>query len=131
MNGTLASPSSRIRSAGSSRRVRHHSKAGYETSSLCSIVENDNPAMDLVAKQWTAIGDETNTAIELIHHTKKTGGADATVEDGRGAVALLAAVRSAQVLNKMTPDEGNKAGVENHRQYFKVENGKANLAPPP
>ena len=87
--------------------------------------------MDMVAKQWTAIADETNTAIELIHHTKKTGGADATVEDGRGAVALLAAVRSAQVLNKMTPDEGTKAGVENHRQYFKVENGKANLAPPP
>lgn len=95
------------------------------------IVENDNPAMDMVAKQWTAIADETNTAIELIHHTKKTGGADATVEDGRGAVALLAAVRSAQVLNKMTPDEGAKAGVDNHRQYFKVENGKANLAPPP
>jgi AAA domain len=95
------------------------------------IVENDNPAMDMVAKQWTAIADETNTAIELIHHTKKTGGADATVEDGRGAVALLAAVRSAQVLNKMTPDEGAKAGVDNHRQHFKVENGKANLAPPP
>ena len=95
------------------------------------IVENDNPAMDMVAKQWTAIADETNTAIELIHHTKKTGGADATVEDGRGAVALLAAVRSAQVLNKMTPDDGAKAGVDNHRQYFKVENGKANLAPPP
>ena len=95
------------------------------------IVENDNPAMDMVAKQWTAIADQTNTAIELIHHTKKTGGADATVEDGRGAVALLAAVRSAQVLNKMTPDEGTKAGVDNYRQYFKVENGKANLAPPP
>jgi hypothetical protein len=59
------------------------------------------------------------------------GGAEATVEDGRGAVAVLAAVRSAQVLNKMTPDEGAKAGVDNYRQYFKVENGKANLAPPP
>jgi hypothetical protein len=40
-------------------------------------------------------------------------------------------VRSAQVLNKMTPDEGTKAGVDNHREYFKVENGKPNLAPPP
>src|SRR5207342_1656868 len=54
-----------------------------------------------------------------------------TVEDGRGAVAVLAAVRSAQALNKMTIDEGAKAGVDNHRQYFKVENGKANLAAPP
>jgi AAA domain/Bifunctional DNA primase/polymerase, N-terminal len=95
------------------------------------VTENDTMAMDLVAKKWTAIADETNTAIELIHHTRKTGGAEATVEDGRGAVAVLAAVRSAQVLNKMTPDEGAKAGVANHREYFKVENGKANLAPPP
>jgi hypothetical protein len=95
------------------------------------VTENDTMAMELVAKKWTAIADETNAAIELIHHTRKTGGAEATVEDGRGAVAVLAAVRSAQVLNKMTPDEGAKAGVENHREYFKVENGKANLAPPP
>jgi hypothetical protein len=95
------------------------------------VTENDTMAMDLVAKKWTAIADETNAAVELIHHTKKTGGAEATVEDGRGAVAVLNAVRSAQVLNKMTPDEGAKAGVDNHRQYFKVDNGKANLAPPP
>jgi hypothetical protein len=60
-----------------------------------------------------------------------TGGAEATVEDGRGASALLAAVRSAQVLNKMTAREGKSAGVANHREYFKVENGKANLTPPP
>jgi hypothetical protein len=95
------------------------------------VTENDNTAMDLVAKKWNAIADQTNTAIELIHHTKKTGGAAATVEDGRGAVALLAAVRSAQVLNKMTPEEATKAGVANHRGYFKVENGKANLAASP
>jgi hypothetical protein len=95
------------------------------------VTENDNMAMELVAKKWTAIADETNAAIELIHHTKKTGGAEATVEDGRGAVAVLAAVRSAQVLNKMTKDDGAKAGVDNYRQYFNVENGKANLAPPP
>ena len=95
------------------------------------VTENDTMAMDLVAKKWTAIADETNAAVELIHHTKKTGGAEATVEDGRGAVAVLNAVRSAQVLNKMTTDEGAKAGVDNHRQYFKVDNGKANLAPPP
>jgi hypothetical protein len=95
------------------------------------VTENDTMAMDLVAKQWTKIADETSAAIELVHHTRKTGGAEATVEDGRGAVAVLAAVRSAQVLNKMTKDDGAKAGVENFRQYFSVETGKANLAPPP
>jgi hypothetical protein len=95
------------------------------------VSESDNMAMEMVAKQWTKIADEADAAIELIHHTRKTGGAEATVEDGRGAVAVLAAVRSAQVLNRMTPDEAAKAGVEKHREYFKVENGKANLAPPP
>ncbi|WP_407146348.1 AAA family ATPase [Bradyrhizobium sp. ORS 86] len=95
------------------------------------VTENDTMAMELVAKKWTAIADQTNTAIELIHHTRKTGGAEATVEDGRGAVALLNAVRSAQVLNKMTKDDGAKAGVANYREYFNIENGKPNLAPPP
>ena len=30
----------------------------------------------------------------------------------------------------MTKDEGEKAGVENHRLYFRTYNDKANLAPP-
>jgi hypothetical protein len=95
------------------------------------VTENDTMAMDLVAKKWTSIADETDSAVELIHHTRKTGGAEATVEDGRGAAAVLYAVRSAQVLNKMTEADGAKAGVDNHRQYFNVENGKVNIAPPP
>jgi len=95
------------------------------------VIENDNPAMDLVAKKWSEIADQTNSAIELLHHVKKTGGQDASVEDGRGASALLAAVRSAEVLNKMTEIEEEKAGVANRKLFFKVENGKANLAPPP
>jgi hypothetical protein len=74
------------------------------------------------------VAPPVDVVLSVIHHTKKTGGAAATVEDGRGAVALLAAVRSAQVLNKMTPEEATKAGVASHRGYFKVENGKANLA---
>ncbi|MDI2103933.1 AAA family ATPase [Bradyrhizobium sp. Mp64] len=94
------------------------------------VTENDTMAMELVAKQWNAIADKTNIAVELIHHTRKTGGAEATAEDGRGAVALLAAVRSAQVLNRMTREDGEKAGVTNYREYFNVENGKANLAAP-
>ena len=85
----------------------------------------------LVAKTWTGIADATNTAIDLAHHSRKTGGAEVTVEDGRGAVALLNAVRSARVLNTMTADEANKAGVAGHRSYFKLVNGKQNLAPPP
>lgn len=94
------------------------------------VTENDNNAIDLVAKQWARIADQTNTAIELVHHTRKTNGAEITVEDGRGASALLAAVRSARVLNPMSKEEREKAGVKPGEAYFRVENGKANLAPP-
>ena len=94
------------------------------------VGENDNGAIDAVVKQWAKIADMTNCAIELVHHSRKTGGADVSVDDARGASALLGAVRSARVLNVMGEDEAARAGVENRRLYFRADNGKANLAPP-
>lgn len=96
------------------------------------VTENDNGAIDAVAKTWAKIADATGCAIELVHHVRKTGGAEITAEDGRGAVSLIAAARSVRLLNVMTEDEAAKAGVTEHRRtYFRVDNGKANLAPPP
>jgi len=57
------------------------------------VTENDNNAIDTVAKRWTAIADEAQCAIELVHHVRKTGGAEATVEDARGATALMEGTR--------------------------------------
>lgn len=94
------------------------------------VVENDNPAIELVAATWAEIADVTGCAIELVHHARKTGGAEITVDDGRGGSALLAKVRSARTLNGMTKEEAARAGVENWRAYFRVQNGKANLSPP-
>jgi hypothetical protein len=94
------------------------------------VTENDNNAIEVVAKQWAHIADVTNSAIELSHHSRKTGSADVSVQDGRGAVALLAAARSARVLNTMSEDEAAKADVSSRKYYFRVDNGKANLAAP-
>lgn len=94
-----------------------------------SVSENDNNAIDVVAKAWAKIADVTNCAIDLVHHVRKTNGQEATVEDARGASALLAAVRSARVFNAMSADEAARSGVHNQRLYFKEDNGKANLAP--
>ena len=94
------------------------------------VTENDNNAIDEVARVWAGIADETNTAIDLVHHTRKTYGAEVTVEDGRGASALVFASRSARALNIMTKEEAAKAGAENNRLFFREENGKANLSPP-
>lgn len=96
------------------------------------VDENSNTAIDLAARQWAKVAEICNVAVDLVHHVRKgaSGQGEFTVEDGRGASALLAAARSARVLNRMTEDEGRKAGIDNHRQYFRVDNGKANLAPP-
>lgn len=93
------------------------------------VSENDNNAIDTVVKEWARIADRHNISVELVHHTRKTNGAETTVEDGRGAVSLLAATRAARVLNVMTKDEAERAGVENPHEYFRSDGGKANMSP--
>jgi hypothetical protein len=95
------------------------------------VSENDNGAIDLVAKKWAAIANETKCAIHLIHHSRKTAGkGDVDVEDARGASALLATARAARVLNTMSTTEAEKLNlVETRFQYVRMSDGKANLAP--
>ena len=94
------------------------------------VSENSSGAIDLVAKEWARLADRCNCAIELVHHTRKTGGVDAPTEDGRGSSALLGAARSGRVLNKMSEDDRKKAGVESDpATYFGIDRDKANLAP--
>jgi AAA domain len=97
------------------------------------VNESDNNAIDAVATQWAEIADITNCAIELLHHPRKTAGAEITVEDSRGAIALINASRSARVLNKMSKQEAEDAGLETRTawRYFRLDNGKASMAPPP
>jgi AAA domain len=96
------------------------------------VTENDNMAVDAVVKTLGRIAGEARISIELLHHVRKTNGAEITVEDGRGASALVAAARSVRVLNPMGKEEAETAGVgENRRFYFRGDVGKANLAPPP
>jgi len=99
------------------------------------VPENDNVKINAVLRQWAELADETGCAIELVHHTRKPGtgqAAEYSVDDARGAGAMIAAVRSARTLNIMSKDEAGKLGIseDRRRSYFRVDNGKANLAPP-
>lgn len=100
--------------------------------SVHAVPENDNGAINLVAKSFADIAGDTASSIDLIHHVRKsgTGQIETTIEDARGAGALMGAVRSARVLNVMSIDEADKAGVtrENRRSFFRVDNGKSNMA---
>lgn len=98
------------------------------------VPENDNGAIDRVAKTWAGIAERSDCAIELVHHVRKSasGAEGYTVEDARGGSSLIGAVRSARVLNGMTKEEAERANVEPERRrlHFRVDDGKANMAPP-
>jgi len=96
------------------------------------VPENDNGAIDRVIKAWAQIAHETRCAVHLVHHTRKTNGQEATVEDGRGASALHAGARHVRALNTMCEAEAVRLGVEQSRRrsYVRVDDGKANLMPP-
>lgn len=93
------------------------------------VNENDNGAIDKVAKLWAHIADETNCSIDIVHHLRKVADREATVEDARGAVALIGAARSVRVLNRMTEEQAATAGVapDDRTSIFNIHQGKANL----
>lgn len=96
------------------------------------VSENDNMAIDMVAKEWARIADICDCSINLVHHVRKQNGTEATADSARGASALIGAARSVMVFNRMSKDEADKMGVaeEEARFFFRVDNDKANLAPP-
>jgi hypothetical protein len=95
------------------------------------VSENDNTKIEAVVWEWAKIADEAACALALVHHPRKTNGYEVTIDDARGASALIGKARSAWVLNRMTQDEGSKARVEDdHRLYFRVDDGKPSMTPP-
>jgi hypothetical protein len=95
------------------------------------FAENDNNKMtEVIDTVWAAIAERTNCAVMLLHHVRKGGSGHGsyTVEDARGAGALVNCCRSVRVLNTMQKDEGEKAGVERHRSFFRIDSGKTNIA---
>lgn len=88
-----------------------------------------NETFRAITKRLSKMADFCNMAIEIVHHTRKIqqGSTEVNVEDSRGGVALIGAVRSARALNRMTKAEGESLGI-NHIDYFKIEAaGKNNL----
>lgn len=95
------------------------------------VSENDNNAIDLVAKRWGKCADITRCAIEIPHHSRKLNGVEVSVEDGRGASALLAAVRSSRALARMTQDEAARFGLQDvARRLFRFTEVSSNLSIP-
>jgi hypothetical protein len=99
-----------------------------------AAVENATGDMDQVIREFARIANVTECAVEIVHHTRKpaAGQEELSVIDSRGAGAIINAVRSARVLNTMSKAEAEAASIDDvdRRLHFRIDNGKANMAPP-
>jgi AAA domain len=101
--------------------------------SFHSVRESDNGDMDLVCKQAFAVVAGETRAVDLVHHPRKlaAGENNTSVDDARGASAILAAVRVARTFNFMTTTEAAHIGIheDERRLHVRIENGKNNPGP--
>jgi hypothetical protein len=102
--------------------------------SIHQCPENDNSMIDAIVKRFGRVSTATPIkAIELVHHARKPsqgGNPEIGAADARGASALSDGVRSLRMLNRMTQKEAKQAKVDNPRNFFRLDNGKANYAAP-
>jgi AAA domain len=97
------------------------------------VPENDNSAIDQVAREIAGIADAANCAGDVAHHVRKSNGSsELTADDARGAGALIGAARNARLLRPMSEEEARQAGIDQTQRgrYFRINSGKSNLAPP-
>jgi hypothetical protein len=101
--------------------------------SFHAVRETDNGDMDLVCKEAFGVIADKIRAVELVHHPRKLppGESNTTVDDARGASAIIAAVREARTFNFMTTAEAAQLGIheDNRRLHVRIENGKNNPGP--
>lgn len=90
-----------------------------------------NEVFRLLGQRLRRMASTCGVALGLVHHTRKIApGMQATIDDARGGSALRGTARFNRILTPMTEDEAVKAGLENHRFYFRIGDVESNLAPP-
>jgi hypothetical protein len=95
-----------------------------------NVPENDNNAIDIVAKAWARIAAETACSVDLKHHIRKVMRGDSGetfAADARGAGALIDGVRASRVLNQMSEAEAGQFDVRDRFEFFRVTRAKVNM----
>jgi hypothetical protein len=96
-----------------------------------SLDENSNNELKGAGVMWRGIARETNTALMLVHHTKKYAtGMAGDVDAARGASALIGIARIVSTLFPMTDKESElllEGKKERRFQYLRFDDAKANL----
>jgi hypothetical protein len=103
---------------------------------LHAVSENDPGKMDGVIRIFSKIADTQNVAIGLSHHTRKlapgSGADDYGIDDMRGAGSVKDAMRAVRMLNFMSKQDAESAGLlEMERTtHFRIDRAKANYSAP-
>jgi RecA-family ATPase len=103
---------------------------------LHAVSESDPGKMDAVVRIFGKIADTQNCAIDISHHTRKgppgAGPADLDLDDMRGAKAIGDAMRAVRILNHMSKQDAESAGLHEMERtlHFRIDRGKANYSPP-
>lgn len=96
---------------------------------LSGAPENDNTAVDRVAKILTGLAESLDIAIFVAHHFAKGEAAPGDASKVRGASALVDASRFSCTLMPMSADDATYYGVsdDERRSYVRMDDAKANL----
>ena len=92
--------------------------------------ENSNSELKWACMLWREVARRTDTAVCLVHHTKKyASGMAGDVDAARGASALIGVARIVATLFPMTPGEAELMQVpeEQRVHYLRFDDAKANL----
>ncbi|WP_376988996.1 AAA family ATPase [Bosea sp. R86505] len=93
-----------------------------------SVSENDNMAIDEVARQWIEIARKTNCAVHIVHHARKVDGGEVDAESARGAVSLHDACRYMRTLNRIKSEQNVKQGFLANQNIVKIDIRKSNYS---
>jgi hypothetical protein len=99
-----------------------------------TLNENANEAANVLMGALREIAHRAGAAVILVHHSSKAAALDmdtAGVGASRGASAFTDAARIVRQLVRMTTLEADRFGIDRDQRwrYFRVENGKSNMAP--
>lgn len=90
-----------------------------------------NEVFRLLGQRLRLMASACQVALGLVHHTRKVAaGTTPNMDDMRGGSALRGTSRFNRVLVSMSEDEGVRAGVPNHRHFFRLGDIESNMAPP-
>jgi AAA domain len=94
------------------------------------VKENDPGQFRAMVEAFGYVARQANCAISLWHHTRKSNGAEMSVESARGAMSLTDTCRDSRLGEKMTTEEGQQLKLKDIWRYFRLFTGKVNYAPP-